>query len=145
MTTRRPLVAVADITRELPTGDMPAGIPCDFVWVAQTGTRVVGVGDLAAGMVIVRPYTTSKVVYQFDSADASGSTSVEVRRNGTAVGASQLSVSAANQADGTGTDAARTATFTQAWAVGDRFALAATALGTTPGKGLRVYMFGTWD
>ncbi len=120
-------------------------VPCDFVWVAQTGTRVTGVGDLAAGMYVGRAFTVTKVVYQFDTADASGSTTVECRRNGSQIASSALTVSAANQADGTGTDAARSATFTQAFAVGDRFALAATSLGTTPGKGLRAYVFGTWD
>lgn len=120
-------------------------VPCDFVWVSHTGTRATGVGDLAAGMVVARAFTVTKVIYQFDTADASGSTTVECRRNGTQVSGSSLSVTAANQTDGTATDAARTATFTQSYAVGDRFALAITALGTTPGKGLRAYVFGTWN
>ncbi|MBF6399797.1 hypothetical protein IU438_28925 [Nocardia cyriacigeorgica] len=120
-------------------------VPCDFVWVSHSGTRAVGVGDLAAGMVVARAFTVTKVIYQFDTADASGSTTVECRRNGSQVSGSSLAVTAANQADSAATDAARTATFTQAYAVGDRFALAATALGTTPGKGLRAYVFGTWN
>ena len=127
----------------------PAGPPgttaCDFVWISRTGVRAVGTGDLAAGMVVARPFTISKVIYQFDTADASGSTTVQIRRNGSNVTASQLAVTAANQADGSGTDTARTATFTQAYSVGDRFALGCTAVGTTPGRGLRVYVFGEWD
>lgn len=120
-------------------------VPCDFVWVAQSGTRVTGVGDLAAGMYVGRAFTLTRVIYQFDTADASGSTTVECRRNAAQLASSVLTVTAANQADGTATDAARTATFTQAWAVGDRFALAVTAVGTTPGKGARVYLVGTWN
>ena len=54
-------------------------------------------------------------------------------------------MTAANQADGTSTDSARTATFSQSFAVGDRIGVNITAVGTTPGKGLKVYIFGTWN
>jgi hypothetical protein len=123
---------------------LPLALPSDFVWVAQTGTRVTGVGDLAAGMYVGRAFTATRVVYQFDSADASGSTAVELRRNGVQVASSNLTISALDQVDGTATDTARTATVNQSFAVGDRLSLHCT-IGTTPGKGLRAYIFGTWN
>lgn len=121
------------------------GLPCDFVWGAQSGVRATGAGDLAVGLTVFRAFTITKALYTFDTADASGNTVVETRRNGSQVTSSNLTVSAANQVDGTSTDAARTATFTQAFAVGDRLVPYITTVGTTPGKGFRAYYFGTWD
>lgn len=120
-------------------------IPCDFVFQAQTGVRATGAGDFEVGIYVGRAFTATSVTYQFDTADASGNTSVEVRRNGSQVTSSNLTVSAANQADGTSTDSARTASFSQSFAVGDRLGIQCTAVGTTPGEGLRAYIFGTWD
>lgn len=121
-------------------------IPSDFVYVAigSATARTVGSGDFTVGQYIGRAFTLTKVVYQFDTADASGNTVVEVRRNGTAVTSSSATVSATNQVDGTGTDAARTVTPTQTFAVGDRLLVQTTAIGTTPGKGLRAYLLGVW-
>ncbi len=147
----------ADVTGVLPitnggTGASSAsaaltalGIPCDFVMVAQSGTRVTGIGDLAVAQYVGRAFTLTKVIYQFDTADASGNTSVETRRNGSLVASSNLTVSAANQVDGTSTESARTATISQSFAVGDRITPWITAVGTTPGKGIRAYYFGTWN
>ena len=123
------------------------GIPSDFVYVVcgDDTTRATGLGDFTVGQYVGRAFTLTKVVYQFDTADASGNTSVEVQRNGSQVTSSNVTVSAANQADGTGTDAARTATPSQSFAVGDRIAVNITAIGTTPGKGCRAYLLGTWN
>jgi hypothetical protein len=123
------------------------GIPSDFVYeeLSPATTRSVGGTDRLVGMYVGRAFTLTKVVYQFDSADALGNTSVEVRRNGSQVASSNLTISAANQADGTGTDSARTATPNQSFAIGDRVKLQITAVGTTPGKGLKAYLFGTWN
>ncbi|MGW0043490.1 hypothetical protein [Rhodococcus sp. NPDC003348] len=122
-------------------------LPADFVWVSHSGVRATGVGDLAAGMEVGRAFIVDAVTYQFDTADASGSTTAEIRKNGTAITGSSLAVAAANQATGTGTRSARTATLTDAarsFAEGDVFAPAITAVGTTPGKGLRVWIKGRW-
>lgn len=121
-------------------------IPADFM-IVQTGNiaRATGTGDFTVGHYVGRAFTATKVIYQFDTADASGNTSVELRRNGSQVTSSNLTVSAANQADGTGTDSARTATISQSFAVGDRINLQITAVGTTPGKGLRAWILGTWN
>lgn len=120
-------------------------IPCDFIFQAQTGIRQTGVGDFAVGLYVGRAFTVTSITYQFDTADASGNTSVELRRNGSQVTSSNLTVSAANQADGTSTDSARTATPTQSFAVGDRLGIQITAVGTTPGRGIRAYILGTWN
>jgi hypothetical protein len=127
--------------------NLAAGIPCDFVWVAQSGTRVAGIGDFAVGMYVGRAFTITSAIYQFDTADASGNTVVELRKNGSAVTASSATISAANQVDGTGTDAARTVTpnTNNSFAIGDRFVLWTTSVGTTPGKGVRAYIKGTWN
>ena len=122
-------------------------VPADFLFVltSPATTRAVGTGDWTTGMYVGRAFTLTKCVWQFETADASGSTTVEVRRNGTAVTSSSITVTAVNQADGTGTDAARTATVSQSFAVGDRLLPAITAIGNTPGKGAKVYLFGTWN
>lgn len=123
-------------------------VPCDFVYVCTSpGTaRATGTGDWTVGMYVGRAFTLTSVTYQFETADASGTTSCEVRRNGSQVSSSNLTtLSVANQADGTSTDAARTATPNQSFAVGDRLLVQITAIGTTPGKGLKVYLKGTWN
>lgn len=121
--------------------------PSDFIIVQFGGgtTRAPGYGDFITGFYVGRAFTATKVVYQFDSVDASGNTAVELRRNGSQVASSNLTISAANQADGTGTDAARTATINQSFSAGDRAALYCTSVGTTPGKGLRAWILGTWN
>lgn len=122
------------------------GIPSDFVLVqVGNGARAVGSGDFTTAFYVGRAFTATQVVYQFDTADASGSTTVELRRNGSTVSGSSLSVSAANQADGTGTDTARTVTVNQSFAAGERVNLQITAIGTTPGSGLRAWIKGTWN
>ncbi|MGW0245039.1 hypothetical protein ACWDYH_00175 [Nocardia goodfellowii] len=121
-------------------------VPCDFVWVSHSGNRAAGTGDIGA-MYVGRAFIADSVTYQFDTADASGTSTVEIRRNGTQVVGSQLAVTAANQVDGTATDPARSAALTdssRSYAIGDRFALALVTPGTTPGKGLRVYVKGRW-
>lgn len=120
-------------------------LPCDFVMMSHSGLRATGIGDLAVAQYVGRAFTLTKVVYQFDTADASGSTTVETRRNGSQVTSSSIAVTAANQVDGTGTEAARTVTINQSFAVGDRITPWITGVGTTPGRGLRAYYFGTWN
>lgn len=122
-------------------------VPCDFMYVAVSPatTRAVGNGDWTVDMYVGRAFTATAAVYQFETADASGSTSATIRRNGTAVTNAGVTVTAANQADGSSTDSARTATFSQSFAVGDRIGVNITAIGTTPGKGLKVWIVGTWN
>lgn len=121
-------------------------IPSDFMPVqfGPNTLRAAGTGDFPTGFYVGRAFTATSITYQFDVADGSGSTVVNLFHNGSSVAAAALTVSAANQADSTGTDAARTATFSQAYAVGDRIALNVVSVGGTPGKGLRAWILGTW-
>lgn len=120
-------------------------IPSDFVIVQSNSTRATGMGDFTVAFYVGRAFTATKVVYQFETADASGSTTVELRHNGTQVTSSSVAVTAANQVDGTGTDAARTVTISQSFSAGDRINLQITAIGTTPGKGLKAWILGAWN
>lgn len=126
---------------------LPGIVPADMILVHTSGltTRATGYGAFPVGFYVGRAFTATKIIYQFDTADASGSTSAELRRNGSTVTSSNLTISAANQADGTGTDSARTATISQSFSVGDRMALYISATGTTPGAGLRAWIIGTWN
>lgn len=122
--------------------------PSDFLYVVTSpaSARAVGAGDFTVGMRVGRAFTLTSCIYQFETADASGSTSAQINKNGTLVPSSGVTVTAANQADGTSTDAARTATPTAtSFAVGDRISGSITAVGTTPGKGLKVYLLGTFN
>ena len=122
------------------------GTVADFVLV-QLGNmaRKVGYGDFATGWYMGRAFTVSGLIYQFDTPDDSGSTTVELHRNGVLVAGSQLVVSAENQVDGMETDEFRTAEFSQTFTVGDRAALYIASLGNGPGKGLRAWVFGLWN
>jgi hypothetical protein len=125
----------------------PNTLPCDVRLTPFTDSvvRAIGSGDYAAGFVVTRDFTATHVLYQFATADGSGSSTVELRLNGTQVSSSDVTVSAADQTDSALTDAARSATISQAFAVGDRILPYVTAVPGSPGNGLRVYLFGTWD
>lgn len=114
------------------------------LFLVQVGNiaRAVGTGDFTTGFYVGRAFTATKIVYQFDTVDGSGSTTVQLNRNGSLVSSSNITVSAANQVDSTGTDAARSATINQAFSTGDRIGLSITAIPGTPGKGLRAYVQG---
>jgi hypothetical protein len=118
-----------------------------FLWVVQVGTRALGVGDVPGGAACVEPYLIDGLVYYFDTPDASGSTAVSLLKGvnagaATTVSGSALTVTAANQADGSTTDAARTVTFGSpvAVAAGERLYPNITSRGTTPGNGFKVYV-----
>lgn len=123
------------------------GVPSDFMLVqfGQNTPRNVGYGDFTQGFYVGRAFTATSITYQFDVVDTSGSSTVNLYRNGAAIAATTMTITAANQADGTGTDAARTASFSQSFSVGDRIALYVSAAATTPGSGLRAWIVGTWN
>jgi len=125
----------------------PLALPSDFILVqfGPSTARAAGTGDFPTAFYVGRAFTATSIVYQFDTADASGSTTVLVQRNGSTVTGSSLTVASTDQADGTATDAARTAAINQSFAVGDRINLDITAVGTTPGNGLRAWILGTWN
>lgn len=127
-------------------------VPASFPYVSHGGTRATGVGDMPAGLPFFENFTITQIVYFFGVADASGSTTVKLQRNraGTTVDivGSTQTITAANQADGTSTDAARTFTISDATGIiqsGDRILVNITAVGTTPGKLIGVWLRGYYN
>lgn len=129
-----------------PTGAKGLNV-ADYVIVAVSdhSNRATGSGDFQTGLYVTRSMLVNAVVYQFGTADLSGSTAVDIFQNGATFGAS-LTVSSANQADGTSTDSARTKTFSTPVTLnaGDRLLPKITSVGSSPGVGLRIYLVGTW-
>lgn len=113
------------------------GLPYPVCFVSALGTRAVGSGEVPGGMIVMDPFTLTEIAYSFDTADTSGSTTVELRKNGAAVPGTSLAVTAANQAPGGGTLGARTVSgLAVAFAKGDVLCPQITGIGGTPGKGL---------
>lgn len=113
------------------------GIPYPIVYVGGLGTRAVGYLELPGGLTIPDACTITKIVYSFDIPDASGSTTVELRKNGATIPGTSLAVTAANQAGGSTTIAARTVSgLGVALAEGDVLNVYVSGVGTTAGKGL---------
>ena len=107
-------------------------VPYDFTLpgAGETTTRAVGYNDCALGIKLRRAVTISEIHYRCFSADASGTMTVEIRKNGTAVSGTSASMTAATQTAG--------ATVTGSWsfAKNDVLTVYVTAVGGTPGKGL---------
>ena len=93
-------------------------------------TRATGLGQNPMGIKLANPVMFKSIVYRCGTADASGSSTFEIRKNGSAVSGTSTTVTAANQVAG--------ATVTGAWyfAAGDVITVNCTAVGTTPGTGL---------
>ncbi|TPG52342.1 hypothetical protein EAH77_25190, partial [Ewingella americana] len=75
-------------------------VPYDITFVAQSGNRATGLGDVPAGIKLRRAVTFSEVLFHCDTADASGNLVVEVRKNGSAVSGTSTTIAAANQVAG---------------------------------------------
>jgi hypothetical protein len=113
------------------------------VVLMQTGPdvkRAAGYGQVWTG-IRPGPCTFQRIVLEFPSADATGSTTVKVY-NGTTV-LTTLTVTAANQATTLATRPSRTATGSWAFAEDDILSAEITTLGGTPGNGLIAYLTGT--
>lgn len=123
-----------------------AGIPFEMIIVHSSGTRKMGDGDLLVGEPLPRACTIDSVLYQFGTKDASGSTAVALLKNSILITGTNLTVTAANQVDGTATDGTRTATATanNVFAQNDRLAVTITSLGITPGKVLKAVIRGRY-
>ncbi|QGJ94911.1 minor tail protein [Gordonia phage Stormageddon] len=121
----------------------PSGsVPTRVAFIQTLGVRALGTGQVPEG-VRPGPCTLTEVTYEFGTADSGSSTVVELRKNGTMLAGSQLTVSAANQAIGAGTEAARTATGTWSFAKGDVLTVNITSIGTGPGQRLTAHLYGT--
>ena len=97
---------------------------------AAAGTvRATGVNDFPFGVQVQRPITLTSVTYRAATADASGSMSVELRKNGTTLAGSGATIAYGSQITG------GSATGTWSLTTGDILTVYITAVGTTPGKG----------
>lgn len=96
---------------------------------ADFTTRAVGYNDCEIGVKLQRNVTFSAVEFRGLTADASGNTVAEIRKNGTVVSGTSTTVPAANQVAGVRT------TGTWAFAKGDILTIYITGVGTTPGRG----------
>ncbi|WP_053061988.1 hypothetical protein [Rhodococcus sp. ARP2] len=105
-------------------------VPYDITFVAQSGTRTVGLGDVPAGIKLRRAVTFSEVTFHCETADATGNLVAEIRKNGIQVAGSPATIAAANQVAGGTSSGAFT------FAAGDALTINVTGVGTTPGKGL---------
>ncbi|MBF6213789.1 hypothetical protein IU487_22485 [Nocardia puris] len=111
-----------------------AGQAYDVAFVAQTGTRATGAGNvLPHGIKLQRAVRFTRVIYRGNTADASGNTTIELRRNGAQVSGTEKTVAAADQTAG-GANATNTGTWD--FDEGDILSVQVTAVGTTPGNGL---------
>lgn len=111
-----------------------AGQVYDFVFVAQTGTRATGAGNvLPQGIKLRRNIRISEVTYRGNTASASGTLDVELRKNGSTVAGTGKSIAVADQTAG-GVNATATGTFD--FDSGDVLTVHVTAVGGTPGQNL---------
>ncbi|WGH21932.1 minor tail protein [Rhodococcus phage Trogglehumper] len=113
------------------------GVPYPIALIAALGTRAVGYLETPGGLTLPDPCLISKIVYSFDTADASGSTTVELRKNGVTIAGTSVAITAANQLGGGAAMTARTISgLSIALAEGDVLNVYVSAIGTTPGKGV---------
>ncbi|WP_143861458.1 hypothetical protein [Nocardia amikacinitolerans] len=108
-----------------------AGQVYDVAFVAQTGTRTTGAGNvLPQGHKLDRPVRFNRVIYRGNTADASGSLVVELRKNGSQISGTNLTIAAADQTAG---GANATASGTWDFAEGDILSVHVASVGSTPG------------
>lgn len=105
------------------------GSPYDVHVVHTQAAREAGYGP-GLGVRLPRACLFTSVHYRCGTADASGNTVVELRRNGAAVAGTSVSLAAAAQVAGSG------AAGSWAFAAGDVVAAYVSAVGATPGSGL---------
>lgn len=110
--------------------------PYDITYLAQSGIRATGLGEVPAGIKLRRAVTFSEVLFHCETADASGNLVAEIRKNGATVAGSSTTIAAADQVAG------GTSTGTWAFAAGDFLTIFVTGIGTTPGKGLTAELKG---
>jgi hypothetical protein len=108
-----------------------AGQVYDFEYVHTTGTRAAGAGNvLPQGIKLLRDITVTQVTWRGNTADASGNTVVELRKNGAQVSGTSKTIAAADQTAG-----GANATVTGSWNydAGEILLPYTVSVGTTPG------------
>ena len=89
-------------------------------------TRATGAGQLVDGIAMPYAVTITSVKYRMGTADASGTTTVELRKNGSAVSGTS----------GTASTSPSAVTGSWSFSAGDILTVYTTAIGTTPGSRL---------
>lgn len=118
-------------------------VPVWYEVHAGYATRVTGYQDNSMGLLSPDAWTLTEIVYRGATADASGSTTCEVRQNGTQITGSSKAVAAANQwAYGANV---RVTGLSIAIAAGDILRPYLSAIGTTPGAGFSAVLIGRKD
>lgn len=115
-------------TRYVQLGAAPYDL--NVVGALNATTRAVGLNDNPMGIKLPRAVTFSSVTFRAATADASGNTVVELRKNGSTVSGTSTTIAAASQVAG------GTSTGTWAFAAGDIVTVYISAIGTTPGKAI---------
>lgn len=97
-----------------------------IAYIQTLDTRAVGTGQVPEGYICQEAMTITSVAYRMGTTDGSGTTTVELRKNGSTVSGTS------------GTASASPTAVTGSWsfAVGDILTVHITAVGTTPGKRL---------
>jgi len=107
------------------------GLPYDFSITHSNSTRAVGYGANPMGIRLRRNIVVTEVNYRFNTDDASGSSGVELRKNGV-----QVTGTAQTLAVGNFTGNGSTVTgLSAAFSAGDVLTLYLSSVGTTPGAG----------
>ena len=108
-------------------------VPADMSIIAfgKDTTRAAGTGDNPFGVKVRRAVRIKTVHYRALTADASGNLVVELRKNGTAISGSSVTIAAASQVAGSASG-----TIDVNLAAGDILTVQVTGVGTTPGRGL---------
>ncbi len=92
-------------------------------YLQTTTTRATGAGQLVDGVAMPYAVTVTSVKYRMGTADASGTTTVELRKNGSAVSGTS----------GTASTSPSAVTGSWSFSAGDILTVYTTAVGTTPG------------
>lgn len=109
-----------------------SGSPYDLsiMAFAATSVRAAGSGDNPFGIKLQRGCRLTSVTFRGVTADGSGSMTVQLLRNGTAITGTSTTIAAANQVSG-GTSA-----FSQTCSAGDIIVVSIVSTGSSPGLGL---------
>ena len=114
------------------------------IWYEVHGTYSTRIassyGDNTLGFMVPAAFTLTGVIYRGETADASDTTTLEVRKNGAVISGTSLGIAAANQwAYSASTEVTG---LNVALAKGDVIRPYCSAVGTTPGKGFSVVLIG---
>ena len=103
-----------------------------IVYIQTLTTRATGLGQIPEGVELPFALNITSVKYKMGTADASGTTTVELRKNGSTVSGTS----------GTASTSPTAVTGTWSFAAGDVLTVYITAVGTTPGQRLTAYIVG---